>query len=349
MTNRARVGRFFLGMTLLVAVGLALFPLLDWMWARLRAERLIRQVDVLLSTSPPDPASFSTAARLSPSADCAARVALLEPVLSTWGNIGGCGVSGSATAGSVKWVGRGVTGGLVDVQCLLTQSGTGDGTLFTTLNTRVGAALGYKWLVGASIPFQYKRGDVDASGMTRTASLAGWGDLSLEVTRKLGISNATSLTLSLSAPTGAHDAIRQGIELPQRLQLGSGTIGGALLFEHTRDHDWGLSIYGAALQYGGPENSLGDQRASAASAYAHAGYIKGPFVAALGLSLTSKLMGDRERGARILDQPMVLASPSVSLEWSTDWLALLLAASSPLSLSGLESWMVGLGLQASLF
>lgn len=275
---------------------------------------------------------------------------MIEPVLASWGNVGGCGAGGGASAaGGVKWIGRGVTGGLVDVQCLSSHTLFLDGGYQTTQSARVGTTLWQKWNFAVNVPFRLNIQDVDVYGEGKTAILPGWGDLGLEVTRKLGITNASTLTLSLNFPTGSHDAVRQGIVLPKSMQLGPGSVTGGLTYEYTQDHDLGVLIYGLSIGYGGWENSIGDSSASSAGGYLHAGFLIGPLAPAIGFTLSSKFVGDRERYARIPDQPMLIGTFSASLEWSTDWLAVLLGLNLPVADTGVQSVGMALGIQSSLF
>lgn len=274
-----------------------------------------------------------------------------QPVLASWGNVGGCGVSGAtATAGGFKWIGRGVSGGLVDVQCIASRNTYLDGASSLSFSTRLGTNLGYKWSVAATVPFIYNQEDVDSFGVEKRAYLPGFGDLSFEATRKLGITNAHSLTLALTAPTGAHDAVRKGVILPQRQQLGSGVMGASLTYEYTRDFDWGLMIFGGTLGWGGWENSVGDFRAPSLSGYVYAGYMLGPFVPSAGLTVTGRFMTDRERNVDVMNvREMFSINPTLGIEWSSDYLALMLSLSTPLSFQRMDSWTIGLGLQTSLF
>jgi hypothetical protein len=339
----------------------ALYPLLD---RRLAEENALEQVERARAHT----AFFTDRWVVSDEWLLAAR----ERGLSSWGNIGGCGVSGAATSsGGVKWVGRGVTGGLVDVQCILSQSAFPGGAQQSTFSTRLGTGIGYKWMVAATVPFRYNVEEVFEGDISKgDAHLPGFGDISLELTRKLGITNAHTATLSLSIPVGAHDAVRKGVVLPQRMQLGSGVMSVSGVYEYTRDFDWGPMIFGGNVFYSGWENSIkergSDFRGSGASGYVYAGYMLGPFVPSVGLNLTAKITGDRENAFPLQHQPMVMASPTVAVEWSTDWLALLLSFSMQLSLfegsdplfggAGnwapvfeLEAWTVGLGVQTSIF
>ena len=196
-----------------------------------------------------------------------------------------------------------------------------------------------------------KAGDVTVLGATRNARIAGFGDVSLEASYRMGSIEAHQLMLIASAPTGASDAVRQGVVLPQHLQLGSGVPGLTAQYEYTRDRDWGLLLFGGTASYAGWENDLGDYRAPSATAYAHVGYLAGRWVPSAGLSLFAKPHRDRERGAARaanLD-PLFMIVPSLGIEWSNPWIALLPAATLGLSYNGLESVSLGLGVSSSLF
>lgn len=284
------------------------------------------------------------------------RLARLEPQLASWENIGGCGAGGgssSSAVGGVKWVGRSVRGGLLDAQCMISHTRLDDATQ-SVVNTRVAAGITDKWHVGVNVPFLYKTQKVEAVDQERrTASITGLGDLSLEVTRNFGISNNTSATLSMVFPTGADDAVRQGVILPQQSQLGAGQLGAAATVEHTIDRLWGLAILGASLSYNGAENTIrdspeGDYRAPGAAAFGHLGYIMGPWVASGGLTLSANFGHNRERGQKV-DAPLYTAGLSMGLEWSSDYLAVIMGGVLPFSTGGPESWTLALGLATSLF
>ena len=358
--------RMLLKLLKLLIVGLmalALYPLVDRQIARNDA---MRQIDEVRSHQAAFGDSWVVADEW--------LLAVRDRGLAAWGNIGGCGVSGAATStGGVKWVGRGVTGGLVDVQCILSQTGfPGDGAQQSTFSTRLGTSIGYKWLVAATVPFRYNVENVQNQfGIdVGEVHLPGFGDISLEGTRKLGITNAHTVTLSLTIPVASHDAVRRGVVLPQRMQLGTGVMSVAGVYEYTRDFDWGPMIFGGNVFYSGWENSINERgndfRGSGASGYVYAGYMIGPFVPSIGLNLTAKVTADRQDNFALAGQPMVMVSPTVAVEWSIDWLAILLSASTQFSLfegsqalfggAGdwkavfeLETWTVGLGVQTSIF
>ncbi len=280
------------------------------------------------------------------------RVEQLEPLLATWETIGGCGVGGggaSSAGGGVKWVGRNVTGGLLDLQCIGSTTVLDNGTA-TVINLRPGMAMGDKWNFAFNVPMVHKtQDDLDVFGEEKSASITGYGDISLELTRKLGITNSSNLTLVVAFPNAAHNAVRQGVVLPQQSQLGAGKLSGSMTFEHTFDKMWGLIIAGGNLGYGGGENSIGDYRSPSGSAYVYTGYLLGPFVPSVGLTLAGKTRHDRERHEILDEQPLYTANANLALEWSSDYLAILLGGVGSFSKDGLESWTVALGASASVF
>jgi hypothetical protein len=349
---RRRSVRLLFQLATLALAAIALFPLLDRAVARRQARQALDETRRMVGAA--RDARRRPERLRCPDLDGAALLRVrATPVLASWGDIGGCGAGGgasSSTGGGVKWVGRGVQGGLIDVQCLASETFV-HGNEFTFFNVRLGTRALTGWNFGLYVPVLYKIGDVTVLGATRTAHMAGFGDVSVEASRKLGITGAHLLTLGASAPSGAWDAVRRGVVLPQHLQLGSGTLGVSGAYEYTFDRDWGLAILGAGASYGGWENSIGDFRSPSASAYTHVGFFLGPLVPSVGLTLFGKPMRDRERGEdKPTDtDPRFMITPNVTLEWASDELALLLSASTAFSTLGFENATVTLGISASLF
>lgn len=306
--------------------------------------------------------------------DLATRIDRLEPVLASWQDVGGCGVGGgpSAGGGGVKWIGRSVTGGLVGLECITSSAFTEDGTAIT-MNLRPSTELANKWILGANVPFNLKLHDVDVYGDPKTAFLPGWGDISFDVTYKLGLTNSSRITASLTTPTGSYDAVREGVVLPQQAQLGSGQFAAAITFEHTFDKIWGMILVGGNVASPlagrtGPStdftlnpdaaetgaNSIGDYRASSASAYAYVGYLWGPFVPHAGFTFTGKYEQDRERWELLETQSLLTGTFHLGVEWASDYVALLLAGNMTVSIdrladNGVEAWTLALGATTSVF
>jgi hypothetical protein len=342
MNSFVRMG---LAAMLVALVGLALWPLADRLLEAREVKRQLRALETTTSARPAGPRAVGGERPFLPVRE--------ETPLASWGSIGGCGAGGgsaSTPGGAIKWVGRNVTGGLIDVQCMSSET-LSHSNWFSAVSARLGMSPFQRWGVAAYVPILYKVGDVSVLGQTKTARIAGFGDVSLEVSRKLGATLAHMLSLIGSTPTGSHDAVRQGIVLPQRLQLGSGVLGLTAQYQYTRDRDWGLMLVGGTVSYNGWQNGIGDYRAPTATASTHVGYIWGRLVPSAGMTLFGKPAHDRERGASLAtsSDPLFMLIPSLGLEWSSDWVALMLAGTVGLSQNGLESTTVGLGISSSLF
>jgi hypothetical protein len=300
------------------------------------------------------------------------RVAEWGPWLAGWQTVAGCG-AGSATGGGagVKWIGRGATGGLFNVQCQASYTrirSVGKQEHHTFVNTLVSREISEKWLFGANVPFVYKYlenyyiADAFNPGAATDVSNGGLGDVSLQVSRRLGPINATTLTALMGLPTGTYSATYRMSPLHQHQQLGFGKLTGSLLLDHTMDEIWGVIVVGGLAGWRGGENSLNNYRAPSATGYAYTGYYLGRFVPAAGLALTAFKGHDRDQTIEE-NSGLFSAAANVSVEWSTDYLALLLGASLPYQYDGIRkdangaprspwgwgSWMVAFGLAMSPF
>jgi hypothetical protein len=283
--------------------------------------------------------------------ELAVRTGTTSMLLESWRSVGGCGAGSATGIGGIKWIGRNVTGGLFHVQTQGNYTHLGDGYSFALQNL-ITTDLGQKWNVGVMVPFLYKYlSNYDLQGYD--LSNGGVGDVNLLVSRRFGAINDTTLTLSVGAPTGTHDAHCQLEQLegkrvlvsclPQDRQLGAGSLSGGVLLEHTVDNISGPLIYGAAFAYPGAANAELNYRAPSLTAYLYRGWLVGPLVPALGLSLTQFTGHDRDVGFAT-DRPMSpMAAANGSIEWATDWVALLAGVSFPVSSRGREPWTVGLG------
>jgi hypothetical protein len=294
------------------------------------------------------------------------RVGEIGPFLASWQTVGGCG-AGAATGGGagIKWVGRGVRGGLFNVleQGSYTETHIGmQGHLEQHMveNTLVTVDIGDKWNAGINVPLVYKYlQDLRNNGVD--VSNGGLGDCSVQGTRKFGNINDTMLTAVLGIPTGTYKEYYKGRPLEQHQQLGFGKFTGSLILDHTMDRGWGLIVVGGLASYRGGENSIQSYRAPSATTYAYTGYYLGPFVPVLGLSVSGFLDHDRSVNEEAATALFIVAA-NASIEWSNDYFALLAGASIPYQYDGLTtvggiphspwgwgSWIVGLGLALSPF
>lgn len=274
---------------------------------------------------------------------CAPVVAAPAPasggLLASWQSVGGCGASAATGAGpGVKWVGPIVTGGLFNLLCqanytpMVKEAGKHEHQFF--LNSLITHDVHEKWQIGASIPIVYKY-LVDPHGVNMDLSNSGLGDVSLQVTRRLGAINDTLLTASLGLPTGKHDVRYKMKYLRQHQQLGFGKVAGSLSLDHVRDQLWGLVLLGASASWRGGENDLANYRAPSASTYAFTGFFVGRLVPSVGLSLTGFAGHDRDRG-QDENSGLFLVAPTVAVNWAGDWIGLLVGASFPYQYDGLH-------------
>jgi hypothetical protein len=266
------------------------------------------------------------------------RPARLSPLLASWESFGGCGSSSATGAGAgVKWIGRSVSGGLFNVECqgnytpLLSDPKKLEYQFF--LSTLISMDL-EKWILGVNMPLVYKYMR-DPYGLNVDLSNSGLGDVFLQVTRKLGTINDTLVTAAVGLPTGKWDQQYKNDYLRQHQQLGFGKPAFALTIDHTMDEIWGKIVVGGSGTWRGGENKIANYRAPSASTYAFVGYFLGPLVPAMGLSLTGFTGHDRDR-SQPENSGLYLISPTFSLEWSTDWIAVLAGASFPYQYDGIH-------------
>lgn len=346
-----------------IAAGLlgtaSLFPALSAYRARQRAAHRLDALDAALlrpgaARAPLDPGTLF-------------RVARLGPLLSSWETVGGCGAGSTGGAGVVKWIGRSTTGGLFQSLSQFNYIHFTDGYNLVATE-QITRDLGEQWSVGVFVPFVYKYYFNYLSNPGEPAvdmSNSGFGDVNLLGTFKFGPINATSLTASLGLPTGTHDAAFRSIPLTQEKQLGIGRVTGSLMLDHTIDEIWGLIVLGGLAAWRGGENELGNYRSPMASLYGYGGYFMGPFVPALGLTLSGFLKPD-QNAKEDQDVPLVLLAPNASIEWSNDVVAVLLGVSVPFGLyakkstietvpgtqpspTGIQPWTAAIGVSVSPF
>jgi hypothetical protein len=268
--------------------------------------------------------------------------------LASWATIGGCGAGSATGIGGIKWIGRNVRGGAVNVQSQATYVQYRDGYAYA-VNNQITKDLNDAITIGIVVPYLYKYLN-DPYELGYDLSNQGLGDVNLLVTGRLGAVKATSLTLSLGLPTGTHAAgFLPNNPLPQDRQLGAGEVSAGLLIDHVIDNLWGPTVIGGSANYPGQVNDLENFRAPSASVYGYVGYLLGAVVPAVGISATAFWGEDRDRGLASDGRPPAMVAANVSLEWSNDWLAILAGLSQPFWTNGRQPWTAGLGLALAPF
>jgi hypothetical protein len=191
----------------------------------------------------------------------------LMPVMTPWRSIGGCGAGGGGGGGggSPKWVGMGVSGGVVDVEMMYTAR-VGQTSHVRTINTRFSTRPHWKYTVGLSVPFNQKFSQVQYLTNLPPSDFitGGLGDISLDVARSFGSMGQYSMSLGLTVPTGQYD-IRRGTDnaslyLPSNLQNGSGLYNLAVGLSTSRDVEDGLWLFDIGYSHPFSLNFTGENR-----------------------------------------------------------------------------------------
>lgn len=290
--------------------------------------------------------------------------------VASWQTVAGCGAgAGGGSSIGLKWIGRNVHGGLFNVQQQTTYTKIGqtnypEYNFFS--NTLITTDIGAKWSAGVNLPFVYKYlvdpQHIGGPGVAPTDySNSGLGDLGLLLTRKLGRINALTLTGLVGLPTGVYDAKIGTTKLNQSQQIGFGRPTASLTLDQTFDEVWGLWVVGGTAAYRGGTNDIHNYRAPSATVYGYLGYFLGSLVPAAGLSVSGFTGHDRDQDTP-MSTPLASFAANLSLEWSADWISLLVAGSIPYGYNGKQSgeggqvatwgflpWTVSLGIAASPF
>lgn len=176
--------------------------------------------------------------------------AIVSPGLTPWASIGGCGAGGSGGSGgaAAKWVGKGVTGGLIDLQVLGNYS-FGQSYQTSSLSTRASYKPTYTSTLGITIPVMSKSGLVQPQGQIpdRTEVTGGLGDITIDYSKALGMEGQYALNLGLTFPSGQSDIKRgadnEKIYLPSILQKGGGLYAAAIGLGYTKDIEKGILLF----------------------------------------------------------------------------------------------------------
>ncbi|HVR63580.1 MAG TPA: hypothetical protein VMU50_16885 [Polyangia bacterium] len=302
------------------------------------------------------------------------RVSRLGSLLASWETIGGCGAGGSGSGGAtIKWIGRNTHGGLFQVVQMFgflylyedPSSTDFRGGYNLVSSTQISKDFSEKWGGGVIVPVTYKyyrNFAYSPNSQPYDLSNGGVGDPSLLVIRKFGAINDTIATLNVGIP-GKYLGISTGRyqdknpqtfgDLTQEKQIGFGRPTASLTLDHVFDEIWGLFLVGGSASYRGGTNDMESYRAPSASAYAHVGYFAGPFVPAAGLTATGFTAHDRDK-SETQATPLFTLAPSVSVEWSNDYVALIAGAQFPFgtSFTGQYSklpWVAAVGVSISPF
>jgi hypothetical protein len=185
-----------------------------------------------------------------------------------WGSIGGCGAGGSggSSGATAKWIGKGISGGLLDVQVMLSSTATKKSDV-RGLETRVSFKPTYTSVLALTVPVLAKTGSMQTS--TADPELPGLinnglGDLRLDYIKTFGLEGQFNADFTLSLPTGDYTATTgtdyHKLYLPTNLQLGSGLCNLSLDLGYTHDVQNGMWLFDVAYSYPFAANFRGNNR-----------------------------------------------------------------------------------------
>jgi hypothetical protein len=170
-----------------------------------------------------------------------------------WACVGGCGAGGSGGAGgaTAKWVGNGVTGGLLDIQAMYSSTSTKKSTV-NALETRLSIHPTNTSTLALTIPVLAKNGTFQPStaadekpGIINN----GMGDIRIDFQKTFGLSGEFGCNVMLAIPTAGYAATVGSDKtqqfLPPSLQLGSGLFSLTLDLGYTKDLDKGIFLLDA--------------------------------------------------------------------------------------------------------
>ena len=176
--------------------------------------------------------------------------------LTPWQNIGGCGAGGSGNSGgaSVKWIGKGVSGGLIDLQSLGGYSLFQDHSV-RSLTTRFSFKPTYTSQIGLTIPIYDKMSPIQPSTLYQRQyeETGGTGDLMVDGTLNFGMEGEFACMVSIGLPTGQYNIVRGSDQtsflLPSLSQMGTGLTVPALTLSYTKDVENGIWIVDATYTH----------------------------------------------------------------------------------------------------
>ncbi len=174
-----------------------------------------------------------------------------------WTCVGGCGAGGSGGNGgaTAKWIGRGISGGLLDIQGMYSSTATKTSTA-KGLELRFSIKPSYTSILALTVPFSSKTGSLQtttADAPTTGLINNGFGDIRIDYIGTFGLSGDLSCDFTLSLPTGGYTTTT-GEEkalkyLPTSLQLGSGIYYLSLDLGKTIDRDKSMVLLDLVYSY----------------------------------------------------------------------------------------------------
>jgi hypothetical protein len=252
----------------------------------------------------------------------------------------------------VRWIGRRLRGGLLELEALGSAS-SGEDLTTNVVSLKATKTMPARFSLEVSVPFtQTTRKVTDHPDGESEVGAEGLGDVSLLVSRQFGMGGDVTANLTVGIPTGEYKRFDGPLfdpyYYPLDSQLGTGVVTTSLEVERSFDRDWGPVILGAGYTDNGGENDIGNSRGNTVSAYCYAGYRTERLVHSLGARFSQALEKDRELGEELVDQSDLLVTLQYGLEFSTRRFPLFVAATTTLGEGAeVESSTFALGVMTS--
>jgi len=179
--------------------------------------------------------------------------------LKPWATVGGCGAGGGGGGGaaSAKWIGEGVSGGIVEVESMYGFNYTQVGWSLT-MNNRfsMNAPWSYSSKIGIAIPLTSKSGQVQfvTNQEPTYHTTGGLGDITVDYAKTFGVQGEYNLSFALTMPTGQYD-IKRGSNansyfLPSSLQKGGGIYNLSTTLSWSKDVENGIWLVDVGYSHG---------------------------------------------------------------------------------------------------
>jgi hypothetical protein len=170
--------------------------------------------------------------------------------IAPWKGIGGCGAGGAGggTGDGIRWIGYGVSGGIIDLQ-VLPKFNMGRNFHYFTVAPKFSYKPTYTTTADISIPIVSKTGatQIQSNQPEFNRTTGGLGDIQATFSKSFGLTGQYLLTLGLSFPTGQYDIKRvrdrEPEFLPTELQNGTGLYNSSLTIERTVDVENGMWFF----------------------------------------------------------------------------------------------------------
>jgi hypothetical protein len=175
--------------------------------------------------------------------------------LTPWSGIGGCGAgAGGGTSDGIRWIGNGISGGLINLE-MLPKLSIGQNFRYFTISPRFSYKPSYTTTMDLTIPVVSKTGTAQNLSINpeNERTIGGLGDLAFDFSKSIGMNGQYLFTLGLTFPTGQYDIKRVSDRVPEflpvHLQKGTGLYNASLAIDRTIDIENGMWTFNLSYNH----------------------------------------------------------------------------------------------------